>query len=72
MNAADTAHEAASKATDERRRQARIARENQLKGSETAALALREAWEPIRLFQQEMRRHVRYERKEPEGVVRND
>jgi hypothetical protein len=72
MNAADTAWEAAHRNREERRRLARIARESALHGNDAAARAIRDAWEPIYLFQKELRNHGRYERTEPEGVVRND
>jgi hypothetical protein len=72
MNAADTAWEAAHRNREERRRLARIARESALRGDDAAAQAVRDAWEPMYLFQQEMKRHGRYERQEPEGVIRND
>lgn len=71
MNAADRAHEATHRAQEARREIARLAREASLKGSASAALAVRDAWEPIKLFQQELKRHDR-EREVPEGVVRND
>lgn len=72
MNAADTAWEAAHRAREAQRRAARLAREAALSGDPAAAQAIRDAWEPYWLFAQEMNRDGRYERAEPEGVVRND
>jgi hypothetical protein len=72
MNAADAAWEAAHAAREERRYKARLARETALAGNPAAAQAVRDAWEPIRLWQKELRGYGRYERAEPEGVVRND
>ena len=72
MNAVDTAHEAAHRAREARRQVVRLAREARLVGNPAAAQAVRDTWEPIRLFQQEMKRYGRYEQTEPEGVVRND
>lgn len=71
MNATDAALEAARIAQALRRERARIAREALHAGNPAVVEAIREAWEPIRLFQQELN-HGRYERQEPEGVVVND